>query len=299
MNEQWVCAVSVATVWTDPDVPRLVDVPALDQPVQLEKWLGQLSFEERLALSEEGRIQTQLLYGEPVIVEEVVGDWAKVIASWQPSRKNSYGYPGWVPLVQLSLCGVVGAEEFVRVTAYKAWVMEETGESFLRVSFNTVLPYEGQLGKRIRVRTPHGMKWIRSVDVERMKDAGEVSICKLLSVGRQFLKLPYLWGGMSAWGFDCSGLMYNLWKAYGFRLPRDAADQAKVGKQVSLDRAEWQPGDLLFFRGEENSSVSHVGMYVGNGKMLHAPSTGKSVEEIELNLTTYAVKLCGVRRVYS
>ena len=54
-------------------------------------------YEERLALSDKDQIQTQLLYGESVIVEEVVGDWARIIANSQSTRKNPRGYPGWVP----------------------------------------------------------------------------------------------------------------------------------------------------------------------------------------------------------
>ncbi|WP_342536552.1 C40 family peptidase [Sporosarcina sp. FSL K6-3508] len=297
VNERWVCAVSAATVWSDPNSPRLVDLPALNYPVQLEKWLAQLSFEERLALSDKGQIQTQILYGESVIIDEVVGDWAKVIACRQPSRKDPRGYPGWVPLVQLSAAKKVHTEEFVRVSARKAWVLEKSGDPFLRVSFNTIFPCGAQQADRTHIWTPHGWKLISNADVKRFKPIEELSCDKPLTVGKQFLGLPYLWGGMSAWGFDCSGFIFNLWKACGVLLPRDASDQEKTGRPVSLNQTEWRQGDLLFFREEEDAIVSHVGMYAGNGQMLHAPSTGKSVEQIQLASSVYADKLCRVRRV--
>ncbi|MDV6377295.1 C40 family peptidase [Sporosarcina sp. GW1-11] len=294
MNERWICAVSVAAVWTDPDAARLVDLPALDHPVQLEKWLGQLSYQERLALSTEKRIQTQLLYGESVIVEEVVGDWAKIIAISQPSQKDPRGYPGWVPLVQLSMREKPRVQQFVRVTARETWITELTGEPFLRVSFNTVFPCGLPEGKRMRVWTPHGWKLIGVSVVERLD---EVTNPNPLTAGRKFIGLPYLWGGMSAWGFDCSGFIHNLWKACGVLLPRDACDQAETGIPVSLNQEEWKLGDLLFFSTNEDTSISHVGMYAGNGRMLHAPSTGKSVEQIKLVGSEYTESLCSVRRV--
>ncbi len=90
----WCCAVPVATVWMSPESARGIDQAGLTNPVMLTKWLAQLSFETRLDLCDGNRVQTQLLYREPVIVEEIQGDWAKVIAVWQPSKKELHGYPG-------------------------------------------------------------------------------------------------------------------------------------------------------------------------------------------------------------
>ncbi|WP_303968494.1 C40 family peptidase [Sporosarcina ureae] len=293
MNEKWMCAVSVATVWTDPDSPRVADLPALDHPVQMDRWLSHLSYEERLALSEKNQIQTQLLYGEPVIVEDVVGDWARIVAISQQTRKDPRGYPGWVPLVQLSMRERIRAEEFVRVANPKAALFNESGTFFLRVSFNTIFPSGERRGKKLRVWTPHGWKLLNVSDVETV---GEESIHRTLTMGRRFLGLPYLWGGMSAWGFDCSGFICAIWEACGIGLPRDAVDQAEAGRPISLDSADWQKGDLIFFENEEQC-IHHVAMYVGNGKILHAPSTGKLIEQIELSKSVYAENVCRVRRI--
>ncbi|ARK21574.1 hypothetical protein SporoP32a_08530 [Sporosarcina ureae] len=191
INEKWMCAVSVATVWTDPDSPRVADLPALDHPVQMDRWLSHLSYEERLALSEKNQIQTQLLYGEPVIVEDVVGDWARIVAISQQTRKDPRGYPGWVPLVQLSMRERIRAEEFVRVSNPKAALFDESGTFFLRVSFNTIFPSGERRGKKLRVWTPHGWKLLNASDVETV---GEESIHRTLTLGRRFMGLPYLWG---------------------------------------------------------------------------------------------------------
>ena len=88
----WVCAVSVATVWTSPEAPREIDAPGLENPVKLNKWLEQLPFEPRLDLCDGNLVQTQLLYGEHVHVEKISGEWAKIIALWQP--KGSYPIDG-------------------------------------------------------------------------------------------------------------------------------------------------------------------------------------------------------------
>lgn len=289
MSEFWTCAVSAAALWTDPDAPRPVDLAALDCPVQLDRWLSELSYEERLALGQNHCIQTQLLYGEQVAVEETIGDWAKVIAVSQPTEKNPRGYPGWVPLVQLSMREQLPSARSVTVTVPKAWLYEESGERFLQVSFHTVLPFGGKAGKRYRVWTPHGWKFIYANCIAEIKPS------QLLAAAKQFTGLPYLWGGMSAWGYDCSGFVFNMMGACGIVLPRDAKDQAQKGAPVSLDERAWKRGDLLFFG--ERDSVHHVGIHAGNGKMLHAPSTGKAIEQIELRGSLYAEKLCAVRRV--
>ncbi|GAB3205599.1 NlpC/P60 family protein [Marinactinospora thermotolerans] len=82
---------------------------------------------------------------------------------------------------------------------------------------------------------------------------------------------PYVWGGAGPDGFDCSGLTMRAWGAAGVSLPRTTYGQAEVGQRVSRDAL--QPGDLLFF-----SDLGHVGMYVGNNQMVHAPRTGKNIE---------------------
>jgi hypothetical protein len=86
----------------------------------------------------------------------------------------------------------------------------------------------------------------------------------ILNFAKQFLGVPYLWGGVSPAGFDCSGLMMYVFKHFGINLPRTAAQQQRVGRAV---RPPYLPADLLFF----GSPAHHVGMYAGRGLMLDAP----------------------------
>ena len=119
---------------------REIDEPGTANPVRLTEWLEKLPYEQRLDLCNGNRVQTQLLYGEPVIVEDVQGDWAKVIAVWQPSKKDERGYPGWVPLAQLKKAAPIHAAGFARVTAGKAQLWNLDGTPSVVIPFNTILP---------------------------------------------------------------------------------------------------------------------------------------------------------------
>jgi len=85
---------------------------------------------------------------------------------------------------------------------------------------------------------------------------------------------PYRYGGRDPSGFDCSGLVQYAYSEAGVLAPRDTRSQRDAGKRIDFDRA--QPGDLLFYR-FENSGGLHVGLYLGDGRMIHAPASGRTV----------------------
>ncbi|CAM5229215.1 Glycoside hydrolase OS=Streptomyces alboniger OX=132473 GN=CP975_21445 PE=3 SV=1 [Streptomyces alboniger] len=96
---------------------------------------------------------------------------------------------------------------------------------------------------------------------------------KALAFARAQIGKPYVWGATGPDSYDCSGLTQAAWKAAGVDIPRVTYDQVNAGTTVSLSAA--QPGDLVFFYDD----ISHVGMYIGNGMMIHAPKPGAYVRE--------------------
>jgi cell wall-associated NlpC family hydrolase len=102
---------------------------------------------------------------------------------------------------------------------------------------------------------------------------------------------PYRWGGESpSTGFDCSGLVRWAYGRVGVDLPHSSYALYGEGRRVSEARME--PGDILFFEG-----LGHVGLYLGGGRMVHAPQTGRNVEVVRLGSTNYGARLIGARRV--
>lgn len=104
--------------------------------------------------------------------------------------------------------------------------------------------------------------------------AGPVTGAALLTQSQKCIGVPYVYGGYSPSGFDCSGLVYYVLTQMGYPAARTAAAQYDMGYYV--DRSELLPGDLVFFS-ENGGSISHVGIYAGGNQFLHAPNTGSVV----------------------
>jgi hypothetical protein len=97
----------------------------------------------------------------------------------------------------------------------------------------------------------------------------------LVRLAKSYLGTPYVWGGESPGGFDCSGFTQWLYGQFGISLPRVTYEQVKVGRAVG--RGELRPGDLVFFR-QGSRGPEHMGMYIGGGKFIQAPRTGDVVK---------------------
>ncbi len=112
----------------------------------------------------------------------------------------------------------------------------------------------------------------------------------VVGVAMQYLGTPYVWGGASPGGFDCSGFVMYVYSQVGVYLPHLAADQYNYGTPVSRD--ELEPGDLVFFDG-----LGHVGIYIGGGQFVHSPHTGDVVKISSLDESWYAATYVGARRL--
>ncbi|MFJ5714198.1 NlpC/P60 family protein [Neobacillus sp. NPDC093127] len=294
--------VSVATIWTKPNIFREVDTPSTTNPADLRKWTTSMTYQDKLGLV--GKLETQALYGSKATVLERQGDWVKVAVHNQFTPKSDIGYPGWMPAAQLSKEKSFENQlhrPFALVTSPTAWLYEDkhAKSEFLELSFNTRLPVMQEFENEVLVATPsHGKKWLKKADVTVYKTEADIPAPTgedIVNTGKKFLNLPYLWAGTSGFGYDCSGFTYTIYQANGILIPRDSSVQAKYGTPV--DRKDLQPGDLLFFAyNEGKGSVHHVGVYIGDGKMIHSPNSSTHVRIDDIEASGFGKEYAGARR---
>lgn len=116
---------------------------------------------------------------------------------------------------------------------------------------------------------------------------------EITKAAHQYIGVPYIWGGTSEAGFDCSGLTRAVYRLNGISIPRVSRDQFKSGKAVK--KRNLKPGDLVFFATSGGRRVSHVGVYIGGGQFIHAPSKGKTVRKADLNSSYWIKRYMGAR----
>jgi gamma-D-glutamyl-L-lysine dipeptidyl-peptidase len=266
--------VAVATLWTRPDAVRPVDAPALGTRPDVRAWIAGMDADQQVG----DVVLSQLLLGERVQVDQVDGDWARVVAVEQPAgRLDPRGYPGWLPLAQLApVSDVEGARWCVVDATATALRDSPNGDVVLPgVMFGTHLPVAGYAyGGWLPVQVPgHGEPlWAVRRDVSPVHDAPP-DAAKVLDGAARLLDVTYVWGGVSAYGIDCSGLVHLAWRRFGVVLPRDADDQAAATTPVRLGQE--RPGDLYSFA-RPGQKVHHIGFVAaepdpdGGRRVLHA-----------------------------
>src|SRR6476661_8745499 len=122
---------------------------------------------------------------------------------------------------------------------------------------------------------------------------------RVLNTADRYLGVPYVWGGNTPNGFDCSGFTKYVFAKNGVSLPRTSHEQARVGDAVPLDYGAMLPGDILLFA-EPGEAVSHVAIYVGSGRIIHASSAAGEVSYLDLDGSRgawYVQNLVAVRRL--
>ena len=268
-------------------------------------------------------VVSQALYGSNVTLLVSRGEWSRI--------QTADHYKGWIPSHQLRIVlsgdGYATSGPTVQVESLFANVYNEPDvtrhkpllllpfEVRLEVaadvpkadgdSTTTKHPNAGKDPKEgagdshegwIRVRLPDMRSgWIQSGDV--VSDAKPLTIPESIELAKRFLGVPYLWGGRSSFGFDCSGFTQMLVRARGINMPRDADQQAAWSGVVAVERTALQPGDLLFF-GASAKNITHTGMYIGDGQFIAATTNGHPVVQISrLDDEPWSHLLVACRRV--
>ena len=143
-----------------------------------------------------------------------------------------------------------------------------------------------------------GSSYIKDIRNGKLPSYGLSSsekINNVLKVAKEQLGKPYVFGSTGPDSFDCSGLAYYVFKnGAGITLPRNSKDQATVGTYVA--KSDLKPGDLVFFN-TSGSGISHLGIYIGNNEMIHAPRSGKNVEIVKITDSYWANRYVTARRV--
>jgi gamma-D-glutamyl-L-lysine dipeptidyl-peptidase len=295
--------VAVAQVWHTPSSARAIDAPALAAPVDIRGWLAPMSTKQREDLT--GRVDTSALLGDRVLVTGAQGEWAHVVVLDQPNPADRRGYPGWLPRAQLTFTPAatspIGTD--ATVTSLTTWLLDPTdGRRVMEVSIGTRLPVRATPpagASTLDVTMPDGaVERVTRTDVS-VTPTGTPALAPgaadVVRVARQFEGLPYLWGGVSGFGIDCSGLTWIDFRLHGIAIPRDASAQAVAGAPVS--GTALRPGDIVFFASK--GVVHHNGLVVADNLMLHASHTGTPVREAHLDQPPYAGQIAAARRYLS
>lgn len=253
------------------------------------------------APTEESAVVSQAIYGTNVVMEEEKQGWAKV--------RTADDYTGWMPLASLrplvsseapyASVGRVAQVESLFANLYREPDVTKH-QPLLTVPFETQLEAVSEQGDEeggwLAVRLPDGRSaWVQRGDITF--DAKPLSIAQAIALSQRFLGLPYMWGGTSSFGYDCSAFVQMLVRRRGVIMPRDADLQANWTGALPVKRKKLQPGDLLFF-GESAEKVTHTGMYIGRGKFVHATTHGHPVIQIsKLSNQPWRKLLVACRRI--
>jgi hypothetical protein len=208
----------------------------------------------RFEPSDKSEIVSQVLFGEHFEVLEQLKQWSKIKLQYDD-------YEGWVDSKQYQ---IISESEYNQLSE-DAIVLNADLVEYITAPNNLLLPIT--LGSSLSFLS-HGDINTSNFNFEGTKISGIKSKNCLLNTAFMFLNAPYLWGGKTPFGVDCSGFTQMVYKLNGYKLMRDASQQSKQGEPLSFIE-ESEPGDLAFFDNEEGNII-HVGIIMDDNYIIHA-----------------------------
>lgn len=217
---------------------------------------------------EQSEMCSQLLYGERVEIIETQERWLRV-------RNYSDNYTGWVDKKMIQLLNEKEENELEKAEFKRIQVPLSSCDTNLPAD-KILLPGGSKIPYLNDTQYQFGGKEIQINYADMVE--GETSGEQIVSLAKQYLEAPYLWGGKSILGIDCSGLVQIAYAMCNIQLPRDASMQVKLGKTID-SLFEVKPGDLAFFENAEGKII-HVGIMLTPRKIIHASGWVK-IEQID------------------
>lgn len=230
--------------------------------------------------------------GAPVVVEaKASSDWYKVI------YKGSEGYIAAQYLNRVNSISASFGTAYINGTGVRLRSGPSTSSKILG-TYNTgaSMSVTGVSGSWYKVTLSGVAGYVCGDYVTFTKPAAvaKVSVGQQIATSAlQYVGYPYVYGGSSPSGFDCSGFVKYVYSLYGYSLDRTAAQQSQNGTQVAA--ANMQPGDIICFA--SGGYVGHVGIYIGDGKFVHACNSSTGVIVTELSSASYSGRVASIRRV--
>jgi hypothetical protein len=208
----------------------------------------------RFEPSDRSEIVSQVLFGEHFEIIDASKQWSKI-------KLHFDEYEGWVDSKQYQII----SEENYKLLSKEAIILNSDLVEYISTPSNVLIPIS--LGASLSFLN-HSDLNTENYEFEGLKISGVKPKSDLVATAYMYLNSPYLWGGKTPFGIDCSGFTQMVYKLNGYKLLRDASQQANQGEVLSFIE-ESEPGDLAFFDNEEGKII-HVGIILENNYIIHA-----------------------------